>query len=132
MLEKTLESPWSARRWNKSPKRNQPWIFIGRTDTEAEAPILWLPDAKCQLTGKDPDVGKDFKAKHGLLSNTSPSADTNLRSLDCVTLHTGYYEGVISFISKVSIFHCKLTTKQKSKRACGIYNREDTDVGYRM
>ena len=41
------------------PKGNQPWIFIGRTDAEAEATVLWSPDAKSQLTGKDPDAGKD-------------------------------------------------------------------------
>ena len=44
-----------------NPKRNQPWIFIGRTDAEAEAPILWPPDAKSQFTGKDPDAGKDWE-----------------------------------------------------------------------
>ena len=43
------------------PKRNQPWIFIGRTDTEPEAPILWSPCAKSQLIGKNPDVGKDWR-----------------------------------------------------------------------
>ena len=42
------------------PKGNHPWIFIGRTDAEAEAPVLWPPDAKSWLTGKDPDVGKDW------------------------------------------------------------------------
>ena len=41
-------------------KGNQAWIFIGRTDTEAEAPILWSPDVKSWLTGKDPDAGKDW------------------------------------------------------------------------
>ena len=44
-------------------KGNQPWIFIGRTDAEAEAPILWPLDAKRQLTGKDPDAGEDWKQK---------------------------------------------------------------------
>ena len=44
-----------------NPKRNQPWIFTGRTDAEAEAPILWPPDAKSRLIGKDPDSGKDGK-----------------------------------------------------------------------
>ena len=44
-----------------NPKGNQPWIFIGRTDAEAEAPILWPPDAKNWLTGKDPDVGEDWR-----------------------------------------------------------------------
>ena len=43
-----------------NPKGNQPWIFIGGTDTEVEAPILWLPDAKSWLTGKDCDAGKDW------------------------------------------------------------------------
>ena len=43
-----------------SPKGNQPWVLIGRTDTEAEAPILWPLDAKSQLIGKDPDAGKDW------------------------------------------------------------------------
>ena len=43
-----------------NPKGNQPWIFIGRTYAEAEAPILWPPDAKSQFTRKDPDAGKDW------------------------------------------------------------------------
>ena len=42
-----------------NPKGNQAWIFIGRTDAEAEAPIIWPPDAKSQLIGKDLDAGKD-------------------------------------------------------------------------
>ena len=44
-----------------NPKGNQPWIFIRRTDAEAEAPILWPPDAENQLIGKDPDAGKDWR-----------------------------------------------------------------------
>ena len=46
-----------------NPKGNQPWIFIGRTDAEAETPILWPPDTKSQLIGKDPDTGKDWGQK---------------------------------------------------------------------
>ena len=46
-----------------NPKGSQPWIFIVRTDAEAEAPILWPPDAKNWLIGKDPDVGKDWRHK---------------------------------------------------------------------
>ena len=49
-----------------NPKGNQLWIFIGRTDAEAGASILWPPDAKSQLTGKDPDVGKNWKQKKGM------------------------------------------------------------------
>ena len=46
-----------------NPKRNQPWMLIGRTDAEAEAPILWPPDVKSLLIGKDPDPGKDWREK---------------------------------------------------------------------
>ena len=61
MLEKTLESPlYSKEIQPVNPKGNQPWIFTGKTDVEAEAPILWPPDAKSQLIGKDPDAGEDW------------------------------------------------------------------------
>ena len=46
-----------------NPKGNQSWIFNGSTDAEAEAPILWQPDAKSWLLGKDPDAGKDWRQK---------------------------------------------------------------------
>ena len=49
--------------WVYNPNRNQSWIFIGRTDAEAETPILWPPDAENWLFGKDPDAGKDWKQK---------------------------------------------------------------------
>ena len=59
VLEKTLERPLDCKEIQPvNPKGNQSWIFIGRTDAEAEAPILWLPDAKSRLIGKDPDAGK--------------------------------------------------------------------------
>ena len=62
VLEKTLESPLDYKEIQPvHPKGNQSWIFIGRTDAEAEAPILWPPDAKNWLTGKDTDDGKDWK-----------------------------------------------------------------------
>ena len=60
VLEKTLESPLSCKEIQLvHPKGNQSWVFIGRTDVEAETPILWTPDAKSRLIGKDPDAGKD-------------------------------------------------------------------------
>ena len=62
VLEKTLESPLDSKRIKPvNPKGNQPWIFTGRTD--AEAPILWSPDAKSQLFGKDSDAGKEWGQK---------------------------------------------------------------------
>ena len=62
VLEKTLESPLDSKEIKSvNPKGNKSWIFIGRTDAEAEAPIIWPPDAKSQLIGKDPDAGKDWR-----------------------------------------------------------------------
>ena len=61
MLEKTLESPLDCKEIQPvNPKENQSSIFIGRTDAEAEAPVLWPPDAKRQLIGKDSDSGRDW------------------------------------------------------------------------
>ena len=61
MLKKTLESPLDSKeRQQVHPKRNQPWIFIERTDAEAENPILWPPDVKSWLIWKDPDAGWDW------------------------------------------------------------------------
>ena len=60
VLEKTFESPLDCKEIKPvNPKGNQPWIYIARTDAELEAPILWPPDMKRQLIGKDSDVGKD-------------------------------------------------------------------------
>ena len=58
-----LESPLDYKTKTVHPKANQYWIFIGRTDAEDEAPILWLPDVKNWLIGKDPDAGKDWRQK---------------------------------------------------------------------
>ena len=62
VLEKTLASPLDSEDIKLvNPKGNQPWLFIGRTDVETEAPVFWPPDAKSWLTGKDPDAGKDWR-----------------------------------------------------------------------
>ena len=62
VLEKTLESPLDSKEIQPvHPKGNQSWIFIGRTDAEAETPILWPSDVKKWLIGKEPDAGKDWR-----------------------------------------------------------------------
>ena len=62
VLEKTLESPLNCTEIQPvHPKGDQSWVFIGRTDVEGETPILWPPDAKDWLIGKDPDVGQDWR-----------------------------------------------------------------------
>ena len=58
-LEKTLESPLDCKEIH--PKGNRSWVFIGRTDVQAETPVFWPPDAKIWLIWKDPDVGKDWR-----------------------------------------------------------------------
>ena len=61
MLEKTLESPLDCKENQPiHPKRDQSWVFIGRTDVEAETPVLWPPDVKNWLIWKGPDAGKDW------------------------------------------------------------------------
>ena len=61
LLEETLENPLDCKEIQPAhPKGDQSWVFIGRTDAEAETPILWPPHAKSWLIGKDPDAGRDW------------------------------------------------------------------------
>ena len=71
VLEKTLESPLDCKEIQPvHPEGNQSWIFIGRTDVEAETPILWSPDGKNWLIWKNPDAGKDWRwEKKGMTEN---------------------------------------------------------------
>ena len=71
VLEKTLESPLDCKETHRvHPKENQSWVFIGRSDDEAETPILWPPHAKNWLTGKDPNAGRDWgQEEKGMTEN---------------------------------------------------------------
>ena len=78
VLEKTLESPLDCKEIQSvHPKGNQSWIFSGRTDAEAETPILWPPDVKNWFIGKDPDAGKDWRQEE--------KGMTEVRWLDGIT-----------------------------------------------
>ena len=78
VLEKTLESPLDCKEIQPvHPKGNQSWIFTGRTDVEAETPILWPPDEKIWLIGKDPDAGEDWRQEEKWM--------TELRWLEGIT-----------------------------------------------
>ena len=77
-LEKTLESPLDCKEIQPiHPKGNQSWIFIGRNDAEAETPILFPPDAKSWLIGKDPDPGKDWGQEKKGMTNDEMDGVTN-------------------------------------------------------
>ena len=78
VLEKTLESPLDCKEIKPvNPKGNQSWIFIGRTDDEAEIPKHWPPDANNPLTGKDLDAGKDWRQEE--------KGQKRIRCLDGIT-----------------------------------------------
>ena len=106
MLEKTLVSLLDCREIKPvNPKGNQSWIFTGRTNAEAEAPILWPPDAKNWLIGKDPDTGKDWgQEKQGQwkmrrLDGIAVSMDMNLSKFqdivkDRISCHAGEFMGL--------------------------------------
>ena len=80
VLEETFESPLDCKEIKPDNSQgNQPWMFIGRTDAEAEAPILWPPDAKNWLIGKDPDAGKDWRQEEK--GTTEDSMDMSLSKL---------------------------------------------------
>ena len=88
VLEKTLESPLDYKKIQSvHPKGDQFWVFIGRTDFEAETPILWPPDAKNWLIWKDPDAGKDWgqeekgTTEDKWLDNITDSMDMGLSEL---------------------------------------------------
>ena len=83
MLKKTLESSLNCKEIKPvSPKGNQPWIFIEKTDAEVEAPILQPPDAKSWLIGKDPDAGKDWKQKEKGTAEDEKWLDSIADSMD--------------------------------------------------
>ena len=88
VLEMTLENPLDCKEIKPfNPKGNQSWMFLGRTDAEAETPVLWLPDANNWLTGKDPDAGKDWRQEEKgqqrmrRLDGITNSMDMRLRKL---------------------------------------------------
>ena len=79
VLEKTVESPLDYMEIQPvHPKGNQSWIFIGRTDAEAEAPILLQPDTKSQLIGKDLDAGKDWGQKEKVATEDGITNSTEM------------------------------------------------------
>ena len=125
VLEKTLESPLDCKEIQPvHPKRNQFWIFTGKTDAEAETPILWPPYAKNWLTGKDPDAAKDWRQEgkgttedemvgwhhwlDGHESEQAPCIGEGQESLECCSpwchKESDMIEQLNNWIQKASVF----------------------------
>ena len=95
VLEKTLESPLDCKGIQPvHPKGNQSWIFIGRTDAKTEAPILWPPDAKNWLMGKDPKAGKDWRREEkGTTENEMAGCITDSTDMSLSKLRSWRWTG---------------------------------------
>ena len=106
VLEKTLENPLDNKEIKPvNPKGSQRRLFIGRTDAEPEAPILWPPDMKSQLVGRNPDTGKDWRQKTGMqkmrwLDSNTYSVDMNLSKLWEIVEDRGAWWTIVHGVTK--------------------------------
>ena len=123
VLEKTLESPLDRKEIKLvNLKENQPWIFIGRTDAKAEAPVLWPPNVKSWLFGKDPDAGKDWRKEEKRairwLDSITESMDMNLSKLLEIMKDREAWCAMVHRITKSQIRLSDWTTKNITLAVC--------------
>ena len=134
VLEKTLESPLDCKEIKPvHPKGNQPWIFIGRTDVEAEVPIIWPPDVKSWLIGNDLGSGKVWGQKRGWqrmrwLDGITDSMDMSLRKLGD-SEGQGSLRALVHGVMKSQTRPSKwITTKNEKEEAKPLLYADDKDT----
>ena len=120
------ESPLNSKGINPiNPKGNQPWTFIGQTDADAEAPVLWPPNAKSWLIGKDPNTGKDWRQRRRRpqrvrwLNSITESMHMNLRKLAEIVKDRGTWHAAVHGVAKSQTWLCDWTaTKVFQMKFC--------------
>ena len=125
VLEKTLESPLDSKEIKSILKEISPWIFIGGTDADAEAPVVWPPGLKSRLFGKDPDAGKDWKIegrkrrrwqRTRWLDGISDSMDMSLSKLQEMVKDKEAWGTEVHWVTKSQTWLRDWTTTNKSSR----------------
>ena len=135
VLKKTLESPLDCKETQPvHPKGNQSWIFIGRTDVEAETPILWPPDVKNWFLGKDPDAGKDWRREEkGMTEDEMVGWMASLTQWTWVSVNSGswWWTGrpdMLQSMESQRVGHdwrTELKQKKKKKNSTPIQRQKD-------